>query len=242
MKLFEIAPIDPKQFEPKPGDKPTLPGEDVVGVGAGVFGAAHSSKTEPGTVRKIVMARSTDPKNLKDDAYFQYVKTITKNERLSVNPYLPKIYDVGVSKRQGDPSIAGDERLYYYVDMERLHHLEDLSEEEIDLVAGRAFYDWEDWKSKRKSFTNKAKAYEGPHRNFEALVDYFIELGFTLKSRGERRMIDNIKDPSLKQAILFVKQIVRSRNDFRTDMHRNNVMVRRGPHAPQLVLTDPVAH
>ena len=54
------------------------------------------------------------------------------------------------------------------------------------------------------------------------------------------RLIDNIKDPNLKQAVMFIKSVLRQNTRFFTDVHDENIMVRRGRHAPQLVFTDPL--
>ena len=225
MKLFEISPITPERFTPRHSVKGLSklekhPGEKAEKVGAGNYASAWSTTSEPGTVRKVITDIS-DPTN---DAYFQYVRTITKNERLSKNPYFPKIYDVQVvrDKNFDQPAYS------YYVDMERLHKLGTLSDEEV-LTIGRNLIDgFESWRNQTNSDPEKA------------LIGYFRQIvsgRFTAKGR---RLLDNIKDPNLKQALMFIKNVLRQNDRFFADVHDENIMIRRGRHAPQLVFTDPL--
>jgi hypothetical protein len=62
---------------------------------------------------------------------------------------------------------------------------------------------------------------------------------------GDKGPATNIKDPELKRALIvlrgFIKKSRKGDNDPRgPDIHGGNIMVRRGPFAPQLVFTDPV--
>lgn len=238
MKLFEIAPITPEKFTPRPSMKGLSklekhPGDKAKEVGSGNYASAWSTTSEPGTVRKII----TDRSDLNDDAYFQYVRTITKNERLSKNPYFPKIYDVQVIRDKNFelPSHS------YYVDMERLHKLSTLSDEEA-LTIGRNLFDgFDSWMNQtldgQTVWKTPMKGVVGYLRHLVAKRRY---------SSGVRtrtsvvRLIDNVKDPNLKQAVMFIKSVLRQNDRFFTDVHNENIMVRRGRHAPQLVFTDPL--
>ncbi|KKL55667.1 hypothetical protein LCGC14_2253120 [marine sediment metagenome] len=233
MKLFEIKPIPPEKFTPRPtmqglSKLEKRPGEKAEKIGKGNYASAWSTATEPGTVRKVVSDRS----NLSRDAYFQYIRKITKNERLSKNPYFPKIYDVQVvrDKNFDLPSHS------YYVDMERLHALDTLSDEEV-LTIGRKLIDgFDSWMNQT---LNGQKMYSDPQ---QALVSYFIQLLVKKSSYSSKsgRLLDNIKDSNLKQALMFIKSVLRQEIGFFTDAHAANIMIRRGRHAPQLVFTDPL--
>ncbi|KKK65684.1 hypothetical protein LCGC14_2971680, partial [marine sediment metagenome] len=231
MKLFEISPIPPERFTPQPSLKGLRklekhPGEKAEKIGAGNYASAWSTKTEPGTVRKVVTDIS-DPTN---DAYFQYVRMITKNERLSKNPYFPKIYDVQVVKDK-----LFDLPTYsYYVDMERLHSMSTLNDEEA-LTIGRNLIDgFDSWRNQTHEGT---KMYSNPAK---ALVGYIMRMVSPRFLAKGNRLLDNIKDPNLKQALMFIKSVLRQNDRFFTDVHNENIMVRRGRHAPQLVFTDPL--
>jgi hypothetical protein len=50
-----------------------------------------------------------------------------------------------------------------------------------------------------------------------------------------------IKDPRLKEAMIILRSLIKNDHDVAADIHDGNVMVRRGPGGPQLVLTDPVS-
>ena len=158
MKLLEIAPIAPSKFHAKPDKvtKPTHYGkEDIEDLGAGVFATAHSTKTEPGTVRKI----SRGVHDLDHDGYFQYVKMLATNDRFTNNPYFPKIYDIKVQKdpehdKKTSYEIPDDEDPEMYeppgpysfsVDIERLHNFRSLGTEEAWQLGGRLIKDFEDY-------------------------------------------------------------------------------------------------
>jgi len=63
-------------------------------------------------------------------------------------------------------------------------------------------------------------------------------------ARGYKGPSTNIKDPEFKRALMILKGFVtksHTTGDYRgPDIHSGNIMVRRGPYAPQLVFTDPV--
>ena len=232
MKLFEIKPIPPERFTPRPtmqglSKLEKRPGDKAKEVGSGNYASAWSTTTEPGTVRKVI----TDISDLNNDAYFQYVRTITKNERLSKNPYFPKIYDVQVVKDKNFdlPSHS------YYVDMERLHKLGTLSDEEALTIGRNLIHGFDSWMNQTTS--TGQKMYSDPEK---ALIGYLRQPVSKRFSAKGNRLLDNIKDPNLKQALMFIKSVLRGNTRFFTDIHNENIMVRRGRHAPQLVFTDPL--
>ena len=262
MKLFEVTPITRDQLIPKKGS--TKVGDLVKGkeaFDAGAFATVYSDTGEPGTVRKVVQTGSKHPK---EDPYFRFIQMITRNQRFSGNPYLPKIYDVQV--RRTDKG-AGLNEYVYYVDMERLHPLDTLSEEEANMIGEQIIDNWNAWANQRfdpgrdkrdpgNPLTRKqrrgGKMYHGPEKYKTALFSFFKNLHMRKPYppvnpvSGEKvpstfRNIDKITDSNLKQALLFIREIMRTDSSIFNDMHAGNIMVRRGRGIPQLVITDPVA-
>lgn len=224
MRLYEITtPLTPDKFEPGqvPSRKSINFGMDnQEEIGSGIFGTAFSTPEEPGTVRKVVGPLH----NL--DAYFKYLQLISKNERFTNNPYFPKIFDLQVKQFQYEK----DERPYYMyaVDMERLHPLDTLSDKEIELIVDRIFY--------------AEKAFRWSSNELADVVEKVLRQTSRAKIPAAKRskFSTAIKDTKFKHAVLLLQSLFR-KEQFSFDIHTGNLMVRRGPGGPQLVITDPVA-
>jgi len=238
MRLYEITtPITPDKFKPEyTQDADTgLELDDTEELGSGVFATAFATRTEPGTVRKIVRAQDKD--RFERDAYFKYVQLLAKHDRFLKNPYFPKIYDIQVKTYEKDTR----DYYTYAVDMERLDHWKSLGEEEALALGKRMFYDYERLAKER---IKQSKDMPNPHN--EALMEFirkdiFKVWGDPSKIGSHKTMF---KDPDLKKAVML---IVTLKNAFEGmdksiffDIHTGNIMVRRTPGGAQLVITDPV--
>lgn len=239
MRLYEITSLTKDQFTPKHRESPKAIGkdfgqEDQEEIGSGMYAEVFSTSQEPGTVRKI----STEPVgNLKHDAYFQYVSMIAKNDRMSSNPYFPKVFDIQVRsfyrKDYSNKVNLGIEYVYA-ADLERLLPFNSLSSEEARILGNKMFYDFE-------------KKYR-PGRNVSGAtkINYRDELTDRIDDTFDKYIWSSqfatvIKDRYYKQALILIKGMINKQgSQMQTDMHSENVMIRRGPGGPQIVITDPV--
>lgn len=205
-------------------DPPKARNDKVKVLGAGAFGSAIQNQSSP-TVMKV--SRGTN--NLDNDGYYQYVSRLGKHDAMASNPYFPKIYKIKVFANSGEqPADNQHKRMkyFYFVEMERLDPLSKSSEEEI-------LYFYEKIAGRRPS----ERAIAQLHRDKNLFVnDYLNEVIGHLA----QRVPANVDDPLMRQALLFIKNIIRDGHG-RFDLHYGNIMVRRTSVGPQLVFSDPMA-
>jgi len=241
MRLYEISSLTKDQFQPKHRGNAKAVGkdfgqEDQEEIGSGMYATAFSTQQEPGTVRKMVLDPNHD---LKTDGYFQYVNMIAKNDRMTGNPYFPRIFDIQVRSFYRK-DFTGKENLgieyVYAVDMERLLRFDSLSSEEARMLGNKMFYDFEKTYRPGRTISGADK------------VDYRWELSGriedTFMGKGPYQTADNtatiIKDKYYKQAIMLIKGMISKSDVMTQDMHDENIMIRRGPGGPHVVIIDPV--
>ena len=239
MRLYEISSLTKDQFTPRQSGSPEDIGKefgqkDQEEIGSGMYATAFSTPEEPGTVRKIVGPFD----NIKDDAYFRYIKMMAGNDRMSSNPYFPKIFDIQVRRfyrKDFTGKVNLSVRYIYAVDMERLLPFESLSQEEARMLGNKMFYDFE-----RQTKPIRHKAGSGdpsePRDHFEGL-DTMITAVFDDWFR--ERFLTIIKDSRFKQAVMLIRKLETDEN-IAMDIHSENIMIRRGVGGPQIVITDPV--
>lgn len=251
MRLYEISSITKDQLTPKvsprtdPNDayaefgviSPVISspsGESKDGmeeIGSGMYSTAFSTKQEPGTVRKVVAPID----DLESDAYFQYIQVIAKNDRMLSNPYFPKIFNIEVKQFWRRDFQTGEKLGKEYgfaVDIERLLPYSELSQKEAQMLGNRMFYEFERT-TKPKDRTDSREE----QRDYLTALVYRIEAAMEEWTRDE--MITTIKDSRFKQAVMLIKNLDK-KEEIGLDLHADNIMIRRGPVGPQIVITDPV--
>lgn len=225
MKLIEIRTITSKDISTKQSED-TLPTlvknlrmrHDVnfKQIGSGYFATAHSHKDEPGTVRKVVKGTID---GLKHDAYFKYLIMLAKKGRMEENPYFPKVYNIELYRTRTG-------RFVYAVDMERLHHLDSTSPEDLTALKKRMFH------SAADTFQQRLRIKEQTPRN---------QIIFLINDVLVGRLPETlIKDSYLRHAIKLLKQMVTTKGT-EPDIHDENIMLRKSPFGSQLVFSDPLA-
>lgn len=233
MKLHELQTITSADLEPKSSGNPStfkhLIPKDAEELGDnGKFASTFTTKDEPGTATKII--RSTS--NLKSDAYFKYVSALAKNDRISKNPYFPRIYHIKVEKDRSGMS-------RYKVEMERLHEFDSLSMEEMYMLGEKMFFNFyafaKDARARMRDDLGVPNAKMQSKQTAAFAILKAMERVITYGAKVETY----IKDPNLKGALLILKSLVKD-HDANPDIHDGNIMVRRGPGGPQLVITDPI--
>ena len=222
-------------------------------LGSGAFAHAHSSKSEPGTAVKVAKPM----KDLESDGYFLYISALSQHKEGTNNRYFPVIYNVDVYE---DPNSGEFNPKYTYsVDMERLQSFPTLSTEELLVVGNHIFNNFESMiadnnessrelvRLNRRRATPKTDIRVKRNRDGEYSETYHIACqdailtGVSAALRTRRSTPATfIKDPEFKRALIVLRSLFKSNKNIVSDIHLGNIMVRRGPFIPQLVLTDPV--
>ncbi len=250
---MEITPITKDKLTPQKtrGVKDTgkrvfkdYEGADELGQGS--FASAFASKKEPGTVRKVV----SHVIDLEGDAYFSYVKLISKNNRIQSNRFFPRIFDIKVFKtpdRLDDAEADKSDtwRYDYAIDMERLFDWNKLTDEDA-LIMGKQLYhnferliEFDHVRSIPDKVSGRGQPKGRPYKR--ALLRLLRQTFGGHRTDKENKVVE-IKDPQFKQAVMFIKNMRRTdRHGMFSDIHDGNVMFRRTPQGVQLVLADPVA-
>jgi hypothetical protein len=242
---MEITPITADKLKPKKTRGPEDTGKRVFKdyekaeeLGQGSFASAFSSKKDPGTVRKVV----SHVIDLEGDAYFSYIKLISKNNRMQSNRFFPRIFDIKVFKTPGD----GDTTLYDYgIDMERLWDWNKLTDEDA-YIAGKQLYHNFDRLMELDHIRGIPDSVSGrglpKKRPYKRALLRLLRQTFSKHIKGKESKLIEIKDPQFKQAVMLIKGMQqKDRHGMFADIHDGNIMFRRTPQGVQLVLADPVA-
>jgi len=145
MKLYEILQQPKIQYKkPKQEDlwdvhHRIAHSKLLTKLGQGLYASVRQHKNRPGVVTKI-----SDPvENLENDGYFNYLKMLATNKSVVDNLYFPKIYSIKVYETP--PSEMYSYSMFYIVEMERLESFKDASLHELEMLADRMFYDFDDF-------------------------------------------------------------------------------------------------
>lgn len=177
--------------------------------GSGYFAAAFTHNKKPGVIVKI----GRFDERPQDDGYLTYVQSILKNDRITSNPYFPRIYSVKVYRNAANKYEGGR----YVIEMEQLHPLNKATPETITAFGEKMFNYWPS------------------HGNMINIMQ-----NLRLASHRDRDAISNIKDKKLLQAIAIISNI-QIKNQNGLDIKDSNCMVRYTSTGPQFVITDPLA-
>lgn len=254
MKVFEL--FTPDQLRYKQLKSPirrkhkelTKSTADRPHVGTGVFATVFSPEKLPGSVEKIASPDKIE--SLSQDGYYQYLDMLSKNGRSLNNPFFPKIHSLKTYR-------GSDGEYTYNVEMEQLHPLTSLSLEEIMTIGHRLFSNFDhtldEYKKahnfkQRYSYNPKNKSDEQNnnitgHRNkdLHEMGLAALALLFDKAIDSTRNASTTIIDSNLKKALMLIRQVVNTNPESAPDIHAANLMVRRGPFMPQVVITDPIA-
>jgi len=184
----------------------------------GAYGSVRLHKRDPHLVRK----RSIKPRgNLMSDGYYAFISDLIEfYKRHGPNPYLPRIYNIHhVEDSEGEK--------IYTADIERLFELDTLTKKDIESIFYRMFgQEYED-KGADDDFemASMMEAVITALRNAVELNEYTF---------GKLQ----ISDEQLIKALRFIRNV--AEEGYWIDVRLPNIMVRRTPHGPQLVLTDPI--
>jgi hypothetical protein len=183
---------------------------------SGAYAKVDVGDDEPFTAKK----KYHEPmKDVVQDAYYVYIKTIADQHLAEKNPYFPRVYDVEIEKDS-----SGEVRPIFR--METLTSASEFDDKTLYALGDKIFNHFE-----RMLPTESPSSYQ---------LRYSIAHAMTRIMANES--YDRIKDSKLESALKFIKNLVDKNENFRLDLHFENFMIRPTSHGPQLVLTDPVAN
>ncbi len=183
-------------------------------IGSGAYSVAIANKKDPTNVMKI--SRGTN--DLNDDPYYGYLSGIAAHSEMEKNPFIPKVFEVKVYET------TGNYKYFYIAKMERLYELRSLNDDEL-----RQFI----ITLTKPRMMNRIKASVGMYDAVEALKKE--NHGHLVEILVDKIRREKIKDPQLQAAMRLAQN-----TGFEYDITANNIMVRKTPNGPQLVLADPV--
>lgn len=173
---------------------------------------------------------------LKQNSSLQYALACQKYA--DSNPFLPRVHSI--KKFKNPRPYEGqdleyvefeDVKYYYVIHMEELLDLREIETDNGDLLRVLANKTFAGAERRIQSFATDEIA-----DWMCAMVVMIVKHPDSAKSLGI-----TIKDKGLIAASTLIKNIERKTNGY-LDIHIDNVMVRIGPHGPQLVITDPLCN
>jgi hypothetical protein len=207
-------------------------------LGGGAYADAYASEKDPGSVDKV--AKPSEINSLSSDAYYQFLDMLSRNDRIANNPFFPKIHKLETFRGK-------DGKYTYRVNMEKLSPLKTLSTEEAVRIGTELFAEYGPaHKAMRKNYGIKpTRPSEDPEQDDQGHNKHFAAIYILAECFQQALYSDgpptNILNSHLKQAITLLRNILKKRQSFAPDLHAGNLMVRRGPFAPQIVITDPIS-
>jgi hypothetical protein len=199
----------------------------------------------PSTDPHIWIKQTVHPttlRNLKQDPTFNWIRTI--EPYISQNPYLPRTYIIDLKTDE-----QSNIRPQYHT--ETLIHGTEYAQKAISqtqkdsptqaAVEAMATRMWgnANW-IKVAPFTITSLTTHTPAqqiwRKCCALVKFITENN----SIPSTETVQLNPDPLLMQAIKLIQQVIRQNDNWITDLHSNNFMIRLGKTGPQMVINDPV--
>jgi hypothetical protein len=231
MKLFEIINLKTEKIynSPKSEDEHS---RRIKSNKRGAFSWVEDDETDPFLVNKKHFIDSENPESR--DGFYVYLNKI--KDKMAENPFFPRVYELRKHHQQDAESYS---RINSKI--EKLFPLKDLSIPLQDAMV-KSLLDMPklleevDKHKSGKMFYEYVKRYEKHYGQYysENMIYFLIYL----------RIIDGlhispskvIKNKELEDALNLILSSKRS-----VDLHDDNVMFRRTPYGPQLVLSDPLS-
>lgn len=179
---------------------------------AGYLGAGKYSTVKTDRDPHFVKKTSRSSGKAKSDGYWYFIKVVIRN-KLWENPYFPRVYEF-------KKYYKGDEA-HYRVKLESLVDLNDLSKKEIEAVIARM-----------SGNEDRGSYYK------EENMDHISEIVRAIFWKRTRGLFKN-PDPNLLSAMNTLRKINKGNVHLRPDLHKGNIMFRRGPHGVHPVIVDP---
>jgi len=181
-------------------------------VGAGFYSVVKKDR-DPHFVQKT----SRDAKRAPTDGYWFFIKRVVDN-KLWENPYFPRVYQF--------KKFYKGSQAHYRVKLETLTEIELLRKDELLTILNRMVgQDVEDI----GMVQDRMKAYDVCELIVEVMKNVWDD---SVSGRNAEKL-----DTNLVSAMRELKKM--GGNNFSYDLHKANVMARRGPHGLHPVIIDP---
>lgn len=158
-------------------------------------------------------------RELEDDAYYVYAKTIADNNLAQSNPYFPRVYKINKEIEKGGKKLKRPS-----FEMEKLQNNTKFDNNVLRQLGKKMFIDFKE------------------HNYGPQEYDTILLMTDLMKNALETEDFSNIKDPLLKQALNTISQIISTNDDFFEDLSSENWMIRSTAVGPQVVLSDPIGN
>lgn len=178
-------------------------------IGKGRYSTVRSDPKDPHMVTKKSKFDKNTTQYHNKDVYPQFIEALINSDQ-KMNPYFPRVYGMkSYTDQKGD-------KLHKF-NIEKLEDLRELSKEELEHIMDLAIDE------------NVRKA--------RKISDERIFAWFISEAVKKNSIRKEIKDKNLYNALTFLSKFLK-KNWF-LDLHSENMMFRRTPYGPQLVITDP---
>lgn len=226
-ELFENVPTRTSaQAMIRPSDRTGRHGR----LGAGSYGTVYQDPHNPHDVLKVSNER---PHWMKfEDSYLDYLLAIVEDENIQSNSWVPRIRDLRLH-RDEDGNVAD-----FAVRLEALHRLSVLGLEEVLSIIDRVFAP----QTAKKIHDFIMRFSDKESTAMHVLVEEIRKAILT----KENDIFDQVIDEEFIEYIHWHRRALRkvtttNRSRVHLDIREPNIMVRRGPHGFQPVITDPWA-
>lgn len=232
MKILELLErlIQPeqssKQYRGHFNDTPEYAHPDKI-LGGGLYSVARDDKTDPHMVKKSNYRPMGNIKyngRAERDPFDAYIDYIIDNDLMD-NIHFPRVYNVKRIKDQDGKQVSKYQ-------MERLVPLTNLSFEEFSALIETHF-------KQRLALPFDGNTSKWDDYEYKIARDAIAQV-LNAAAGGDGRALSTIKLYALEDAVNHINKLAK-RTRATLDIHRENIMVRRTPHGPQLVITDPLS-
>lgn len=203
-------------YGPNGEDDPQPKSQLVKVLGHGAYAGAIEVKG-----KNEIMKISRGTNDPADDPWYQYISRLASDDHIASNPWFPRVYKMKVYETTDKVF-----KYFYIAFMEKLQPLTSLSDEELRNLIAR---------SVQPRLSSRIRA-AIPMSKYDPTAKLLKMQGHQLREILVSKIRDwQARDPQLKEALDFLLNFHKD-----TDITEWNIMVRRTPVGPQLVLADPL--
>jgi hypothetical protein len=190
--------------------------------GRGFFSKVYTDQDDPHMV--IKQSKFSDQLDT-SDGYYKYIEATIKNGMNGVNPYVPRVYKINAIDT-GMQLMKGVNSYNHEVQIEKLNVVYDLDIKDIEFILSKIF---------PEDLVSSLLSKESPNEIFESVSDILFKIlkgTYTIKKTLSK---------DLNQVLELIKKLYDDKIITEIDLKPANLMIRRSPYGPQLVITDPAA-
>ena len=209
-----VRDLDQKYAGPDGSPNPTPKSKLIVTRGHGQYATAVQ---KVGSKQVMKISRGTN--DYKQDPYFQYIERLATGDHVENNPYFPNVYDLKVYETTHQKY-----KYFYIAFMEELHHLTELTQDELKQMIVKYLYPKLSSRIKQ-TFGQYNPAVKLQGKSVKQLIKILIDGLRELRSRNRQ----------LDDALRFIQNFQKE-----MDITPRNIMFRKTEDGPQLVLADPL--